>query len=139
LGLKPVPGYTKITVKKNKAVLFVIENPDVYKSPSNDTTWVIFGEAKVEDASNEAIKRTMANLQTEKATKPQETVADDEMPELVDTEEPASSDEVLDAESEKHIAAILEQVPGTSRARAIQELKAHNNDVVSTIMALSLQ
>lgn len=34
-------------------ILFVINKPDVYKSPSSDT-YVIFGEAKIEDLSAQA-------------------------------------------------------------------------------------
>merc|ERR1712100_624902 len=37
LGLKPVPGITRATIKKSKNVLFVISQPDVFKSPSSDT------------------------------------------------------------------------------------------------------
>lgn len=33
--------------------MFVINKPDVYKSPSSDT-YVIFGEAKIEDLSAQA-------------------------------------------------------------------------------------
>jgi len=140
LGLKPIPGYTRITVKKNKTVLFVIENPDVYKSPSNDTTWVIFGEAKVEDASTEAIKKTVATLDKEKEKEKEKEKAkqpepvDDEVPDLV-AEEPTE----VTPEIEKHINAIMEQVNGISRAKAIAALQENNNDVVNTILNLSLK
>jgi len=58
------------------------------------------------------------------------------MPELVDTEEP---EEGVTPEIEKHISAIMEQVPGTTRGKAIAELKAHDNDVVQTIMDLTMK
>merc|ERR1712196_687236 len=38
LGMMPVPGILRVTVKKSKAVCFVISNPDVYKSPASDST-----------------------------------------------------------------------------------------------------
>merc|ERR1740124_1173236 len=55
LGMRPVPGVLRVTVKKSKNVLFVISKPDVFKSPTADT-YVVFGEAKSEDlsASNQA-------------------------------------------------------------------------------------
>ena len=34
-------------------ILFVIQNPDVFKSPASDT-YIIFGEAKIEDLSANA-------------------------------------------------------------------------------------
>ena len=48
LGMRPVPGVIRVTVKKSKNVLFVISKPDVFKSPTADT-YVVFGEAKSED------------------------------------------------------------------------------------------
>merc|ERR1719262_1328591 len=48
LGMKPVPGIVRVTVKKSKNILFVISKPDVHKAPSSET-YVVFGEAKIED------------------------------------------------------------------------------------------
>ena len=53
LGLKQVNGITRVTMKKPKNIIFVISKPDVYKSPASDT-YIIFGEAKVEDLSQQA-------------------------------------------------------------------------------------
>ena len=46
LGLKTVPGVKRVTIRKSKNILFVINKPDVYKSPASDT-YIVFGEAKV--------------------------------------------------------------------------------------------
>ncbi|KAL9055726.1 MAG: hypothetical protein Q9162_003362 [Coniocarpon cinnabarinum] len=53
LGLKHVEGITRVTLRRPKGVLLVISNPDVYKSPSSNT-WIIFGEAKIEDLNSQA-------------------------------------------------------------------------------------
>merc|ERR1719229_396187 len=53
LGMKQVPGIVRVTVKKNKNILFVISKPDVFKSPNSDT-YIVFGEAKIEDLSAQA-------------------------------------------------------------------------------------
>merc|ERR1712093_256551 len=53
LGMKAVPGIVRVTVKKSKNILFVISKPDVHKSPASDT-YIIFGEAKIEDLSAQA-------------------------------------------------------------------------------------
>ena len=50
LGMKPVTGIVRVTIKKSKNILFVISKPDVFKSPASDT-YIIFGEAKIEDLS----------------------------------------------------------------------------------------
>merc|ERR1712127_1148182 len=53
LGMKPVSGIVRVTIKKSKNILFVISKPDVFKSPASDT-YIIFGEAKIEDLSAQA-------------------------------------------------------------------------------------
>merc|ERR1712003_524244 len=53
LGMKPVEGIVRVTVKKSKNILFVISKPDVHKSPNSDT-YIVFGEAKIEDLSANA-------------------------------------------------------------------------------------
>ena len=44
---------TRVTIRKSKNILFVVNNPDVYKNPNGDT-YVVFGEAKIEDMSQQA-------------------------------------------------------------------------------------
>jgi nascent polypeptide-associated complex subunit alpha len=43
LGLKRVPGINRVTLRRPKNVLFVLANPDVYKSPNSDC-YIVFGE-----------------------------------------------------------------------------------------------
>ena len=45
-GLRPITGVSRVTIRKAKNILFVITQPDIFKSPASDT-YVIFGEAKV--------------------------------------------------------------------------------------------
>ena len=51
LGLKQQTGVQRVTIRKSKNILFVIQKPDVYKSPASDT-YIVFGEAKVSDTFN---------------------------------------------------------------------------------------
>ena len=37
LGLKQVEGITRVTLRRPKNILFVISQPEVYKSPSSNT------------------------------------------------------------------------------------------------------
>ncbi|KAL6086860.1 hypothetical protein STEG23_024120 [Scotinomys teguina] len=53
LALRQVTGVTRVTIWKSKNILFVITKPDVYKSPASDT-YIVFGEAKIEDLSQQA-------------------------------------------------------------------------------------
>merc|ERR1719389_937694 len=58
LGMKPVPGIIRVTVKKSKNILFVIKEPDVFKTssdnPKSAQTYVVFGKAEIEDLSAQA-------------------------------------------------------------------------------------
>merc|ERR1712232_907033 len=58
LGMKPVPGIMRVTVKKSKNILFVIKEPDVFKTstdnPKAPATYVVFGKAEIEDLSAQA-------------------------------------------------------------------------------------
>ena len=68
LGLKPVTGISRVCIRKSKNILFVINKPDVYKSPGSDT-YIIFGEAKIEDLAQNQHMSALERL------KPQESVA----------------------------------------------------------------
>ncbi|KAE8124356.1 hypothetical protein FH972_019253 [Carpinus fangiana] len=52
LGMKPVTGVSRVTIKRTKNILFFISKPYVFKSPHFETH-VIFGEAKIEDLSSQ--------------------------------------------------------------------------------------
>ena len=43
LGLKQVTGVSRVTIRKSKNILFVINKPDVYKNPASDT-YIVFGK-----------------------------------------------------------------------------------------------
>lgn len=58
-----VQGVERVTIRKSKNILFVINSPDVYKNPHSDT-YIVFGEAKIEDLSTQA---TMAAAERFKA------------------------------------------------------------------------
>merc|ERR1739838_398847 len=58
LGLKQVTGVSRVTIRKSKNILFVINKPDVYKTPASDT-YIVFGEAKIEDLTQQAQVRAV--------------------------------------------------------------------------------
>merc|ERR1711934_59059 len=136
LGMKPVPGIIRVTVKKSKNILFVIKEPDVFKTsadnPKSPATYVVFGKAEIEDLSAQA---TSAAVEQFKAPTSMEVGGDD-----------APKNEILDADDdgdedpgdldENDIELVVKQA-GVSKAKAIKALKQNDNDVVNAIMALS--
>ncbi|KAH9315899.1 hypothetical protein KI387_024526, partial [Taxus chinensis] len=129
LGMKPIPGVTRVTVKKSRNILFVIAKPDVFKSPASDT-YIIFGEAKIEDLSSQlqtqAAEQFKAPDLSHVMAKPESSSAAQEEEEDVDETgvEP------------KDIELVMTQA-GVSRPRAVKALKAADGDIVSAIMDLT--
>ncbi|RZC83202.1 hypothetical protein C5167_045989 [Papaver somniferum] len=128
LGMKPIPGVSRVTVKKSKNILFVISKPDVFKSPTSDT-YVIFGEAKIEDLSSQlqtqAAEQFKAPDLSQVISKPETSAA-------------AQDDEEVDETGvePKDIELVMTQA-GVSRSKAVKALKACDGDIVSAIMELT--
>lgn len=111
--------------------MFIISKPDVFKSP-NSETYVIFGEAKIEDLSSQ--------LQTQAAQQFR-------MPDFSnvmarpDVSAAASADEDEEEVDEtgvepRDIDLVMTQA-SVSRGKAVKALKTHNGDIVSAIMELT--
>lgn len=129
LGMKPIPAVTRVTIKKNKNILFVISKPDVFKSPASDT-YIVFGEAKIEDLSSQlqtqAAEQFKAPDMSHVMLKPESSATAEEEDEEVDDTgvEP------------KDIELVMTQA-GVSRVKAVKALKAASGDIVSAIMDLT--
>lgn len=115
-------------------ILFFISKPDVFKSPNSDT-YVIFGEAKIEDLSSQ--------LQSEAAQQFRMPDLGSFMPKP-EISALASSTQIEEEEEEidetgvepRDIDLVMTQA-GVSRSKAVGALKTHNGDIVSAIMELT--
>jgi len=133
LGLKPVPGVSRVTIRKSKNILFVINKPDVFKNPGSDT-YIVFGEAKIEDLSQHA---TITAAEQFKNKEPAAFGASE-----LAAKEPAqeeSDEEEIDATGieDKDIELVMSQA-NVSRTKAIKALRNANNDIVNAIMDLTM-
>jgi len=138
LGLKPVPGVTRVAIRKTKAMLFVINKPEVFKNASGDT-YVVFGEAKIEDLSQQAQMAAAKKFQdaqevrkkAEELAKPEAIIEEEEEEELDETEiDSAGVDD-------KDIDLVMQQANCT-RGKAIKALKNNECDIVNAIMELTM-
>jgi len=141
LGLKKVPGITRVTLRRPKNILFVLAAPDVYKS-SNSDCYIVFGEAKIEDMNSQAQLSAAQQLATtgrdvatglENATlgRPGD---EEKTLELETPEDDGPVDETgVDA---KDIDLVMAQV-NCSRAKAVRALKESGGDLINAIMAAS--
>mmetsp|Transcript_18409 Transcript_18409/g.29222 ORF Transcript_18409/g.29222 Transcript_18409/m.29222 type:complete len:228 (-) Transcript_18409:70-753(-) len=127
LGMKLQKGFTRVTIKKSKNILFVISKPDVYKAPNSDT-YIIFGNAKIEDM-NQSHREFLSDKW---APKPDQA----QMPAIQEDQE---EDEDVDTTGldENDIQMVVEQA-SVSRAKAVKALRNHDGDIVNAIMELTM-
>ncbi|KAJ4297555.1 GAL4 enhancer protein [Kalmusia sp. IMI 367209] len=150
LGLKHIEGITRVTLRRPKGILFVINQPDVYKSPSSNT-YIIFGEAKIEDLNSTAQANAAQQIAAQEAAshdhsghdhdhdhdhshgkgKAAEQAKDEE-------EEEDDEEEVDDSGLEAKDIELVMQQASVSRKKAVKALKENDNDIVNSIMALSI-
>lgn len=138
LGMRPIPGVVRMSVKKSNQVLFVITQPDVFKSPNADT-YVIFGEAKTEDSGQMAAAAAQAAQAQQAAAQAAAQQAPAAAALEAVSEEPVI-EEAAPAEEEgvesKDVELVMSQA-GCSRAKAVKALKENDNDLVNAIMSLT--
>jgi len=133
LGMKSVPGIVRVTVKKSKNILFVISKPDVLKSPTSDT-YVIFGEAKIEDLTAQAQSNAAQQFRDPEMSVPAAAeTASVAVPEADDDDEDVDESGV----EPKDIELVMSQAD-VSRAKAVKALKSNDNDIVNAIMELTM-
>merc|ERR1712167_261640 len=128
LGMKPVSGIVRVTIRKSKNILFVISAPDVFKSPASDT-YIVFGEAKIEDLSAQA---HMQAAQQFKAAEDTAETAPAAITEPVAEEE--EGDDVDESRVEAKDIELVMQQANVTRTKAVKALKKNNNDIVNAIM-----
>jgi len=143
LGLKQVQGVNRVTIRKSKNILFVISTPEVFKSPAGDT-YIVFGEAKIEDLSAQAqiqaadrLKQGSADigeLAAGAAAAGGSRLGEQPIAEMSEDE-----DEEVDATGvePKDIELVMQQAT-VSRSKAVKALKNNDNDIVNAIMALTM-
>ncbi|TIC90691.1 Nascent polypeptide-associated complex subunit alpha [Colletotrichum higginsianum] len=142
LHLTRVQGITRVTLRRPKNILFVINSPEVYKSP-NSNTYIVFGEAKIEDLNATAQQAAAQQLAAAGGEHDHAGHSHAEPSKAADAEtkkdEEEDDGEEVDAEGieDKDIELVMTQA-NVSRKKAIKALKENDNDIVNSIMALSI-
>ncbi|CAO1624261.1 unnamed protein product [Sympodiomycopsis kandeliae] len=148
IGLKKVNGITRVTMKRPRGHLYVVQNPEVYKSAHSDC-YIVFGEAKPEDmsaaaqaqaaqaqaAQQEAQERLLSEQFAQSMGSGQEASAGKKKQE---EEEEEDDSEPIDEEGvdAKDIELVMQQV-SCSRRKAVKALKESNGDLINAIMSAS--
>merc|ERR1712080_529804 len=138
LGLKQIQGVSRVTIRKSKNILFVINKPDVYKSPASDT-YIVFGEAKIEDLSQQAQMAAAEKFKAPSGSETLEAGAPGGASVPAPIQEEDEEDEEVDESGveDKDIELVMSQA-SVSRSKAVRALKNNNNDIVNAIMELTM-
>ncbi|CAN6921239.1 hypothetical protein Bca4012_090964 [Brassica carinata] len=132
LGMKPITGVSRVTVKKSKNIMFVISKPDVFKSPASDT-YVIFGEAKIEDLSSQMQSQAAEQF---KAPDLSNVIKGESSSSAAAVVQDDDEDVDEDGVEPKDIELVMTQA-GVTRPKAVKALKSADGDIVTAIMELT--
>lgn len=151
LNLKQIKGISRVTFKQRGNLIYAIDQPDVYKSAAG--TYVVFGEAKVDDLNQRLAEAQAAEGHAHDHAHDHDHEDDsvpDKSPESITADLEKASlnqnkvEEVVDEDGEvdesgldaSDINIIIEQTQ-VSRAKAVAALRKHKGDMVNAIMDLS--
>ncbi|KAJ1654809.1 GAL4 enhancer protein [Dispira simplex] len=140
-GLNPVEGIVRVTLLRPKGIVYAIARPDVYKSATSNT-YVVFGDARVEDMGAQAQMAAAARMRAQQA-QVQQVSEDSAASAAADKAEVAAVEEEEDEEVDetgveaKDIDLVMQQAL-CSRSKAVNALKANDNDIVNAIMELTI-
>lgn len=114
-------------------ILFVISKPDVFKSP-NSETYVIFGEAKIEDLSSQLQTQAAQQFRVPDVSN---VMARPDVSVALQAEEAEEEEEIDESGVEARDIDLVMTQAGVSRAKAVKALKGCDGDIVSAIMELT--
>lgn len=148
LGLKSLPGISRVTFRKKDNQIIAIDHPEVFRSAGGN--YVVFGEPKVDNFTQ---KLAAAQQQAQaggaapatpaagEVSKNPEEIKKDMHVAASNPEKPGKElgdDEEVDATgvTPEDIELVAEQA-SVPKNKATKALKDHDNDIVNAIMSLS--
>ena len=133
--MKQLTGITRVALRKREGLIFVINEPEVLKSGTNETSYAIFGELKLEDP-NQRLSQTEAKKFAEAkvpaaATNPV-AAQEENKAAAVDDSVPLPEDGL----TPNHIDMVMQHA-NCSRNSAIKALREAGDDMVAAVMKLT--
>ena len=133
LGMKQLTGITRVSLRKRDGLIFVINDPEVLKSTSNESSFAIFGELKLEDP-NSRLQQAEAKKFTE--AKPAAAAKAGAAKEEDKKEEESAAPLSEEGLTANHIDMVMQHA-NCSRNAAIRALRDANDDMVAAVMKLT--
>lgn len=115
----------------------MISKPDVFKSPASDT-YVIFGEAKIEDLSAQAQAAAADQFRTPDVSRMAEAAAAAGGDEAGAGAADADDGDVDETGIESKDIDLVVAQANASRAAAVKALRNNDGDIVNAIMELTM-
>ena len=126
LGMVKVDGVNRVTMKQKDSYVLFVKEPEVFSSPQNPNSFIIFGELTFEDQDKKLTQDTIAALKKEGEKLKTVTEKKEEPKVEVVPEGEELSEEGLEKEA---IETVMNEGK-CSRQAAIKALRAHNGDPV---------
>ena len=127
LGMVKVDGVNRVTMKQKDSYVLFVKDPEVYSSPQNPNSFIIFGEVTFDDHEKKLTQEAIAKLKKEgeKLNEKKEEPKVEVVPE---------GEELSEEGLEKDAIETVMNEGKCSRQAAIKALRAHNGDPVEALL-----
>ena len=131
LGMVKVEGVNRVTMKQKDSYILYVKDPEVFSSPQNPNSFIVFGELTFEDHEKKLTQEAIESLKkegeklktvTEKKEEPKVEVV------------PEGEEELNEEGLEKEAIETVMNEGKCSRQAAIKALRAHNGDPVEALL-----
>ena len=130
LGMVKVEGVNRVTMKQKDNYILYVKDPEVFSSPQNPNSFIIFGEVTFEDHEKKLTQEAIENLKKE-GEKLKTVTEKKEEPKV---EVVPEGEELNEEGLEKEAIETVMNEGNCSRAVAIKVLRAHNGDPVEALL-----
>ena len=132
LGMTKVDGVNRVTMRQKDNYILYVKNPEVFSSPQNPNSFIIFGELTFEDDEKKLKQDTIEQLRKE--GEQLKTVK--EKKEEPKVEVVQEGEELSEEGLEKDAIETVMNEGKCSRQAAIKALRAHNGDPVEALLEI---
>ena len=130
LGMVKVEGVNRVTMRQKDNYILYVKDPEVFSSPQNPNSFIIFGEVTFEDHEKKLTQEAIENLKKEGEKLKTVTEKKEEPKVEVVPEGEELSEEGLEKEA---IETVMTEGK-CSRQVAIKALRAHHGDPVEALL-----
>ena len=132
LGMTKVDGVNRVTMRQKDSYILYVKNPEVFSSPQNPNSFIIFGELTFEDDEKKLKQDTIEQLKREG----QQLKTVEEKKEEPKVEVVQEGEELSEEGLEKEAIETVMNEGKCSRQAAIKALRAHNGDPVEALLEI---